>query len=159
MLLSVTDQIIILLASVYGGLLLGLIFDLYRFVRDILRFGRAITIIGDIIFWALGLILILSVVYNSSSGMVRVYQLLGFAMGMVVYFKLLSRAARGLLYALVYCVRGFVYSIIKLISGPVRLLSNMLWKPCNRVKIKTAKLFSRLGRDLRKYIPMLKNKK
>ena len=159
MLLSVTDQIIILLAAIYGGFLLGLVFDLYRFVRDILRFGKAVTIAGDTVFWALGLILILSVVYSSSSGLIRVYQLLGFAAGMVVYFKFLSRVARGLLYALIYCIRGFVYSLLKIISGPVRFLSNMLWTPCSRVKVKTAKLFTGLGKDLRKYIPMLKDKK
>jgi hypothetical protein len=39
MLLSTADQVVILLASVYGGLMLGLIFGLYRFVRGAFRFG------------------------------------------------------------------------------------------------------------------------
>ena len=159
MFLSTTDQVVILLASVYGGLMLGLIFDLYRFGRSVFRFGKTVTVIGDILFWVMGLVLALSIIYRSSSGLVRVYQLLGFGLGTALYIHFLSGIVQSLMRALAYCVKGFSYTLIKVIRGPLVLLSNILWKPCSMIKSKVCKTFVRLGQDTRKYIPLLKNKK
>jgi len=159
MLLSTADQVVILLASVYGGLMLGLIFGLYRFVRGIFRFGRMVTFIGDMLFWAAALVLTLSIVYRSSSGLVRVYQLLGFALGTMLYFYFLGDIVQTLLNALVYFVKGLFHVIIKLLWEPLTVLSNILWKPCRTVKTRVCKTFARMGQDVRKYLPLLKNKK
>ncbi len=158
MFLSIADQVIILLISIYGGLLLGFIFDLYRFIRDIFRFGKGITALGDIIFWVLGVILILCVMYKSNSGLIRVYQLLGFAIGVIVYLKFVSGIVRYLLYALMYCIKSLAYGILKILTGPVTLISNILWKPCNKIKSKAIVLCKDLKVSLRDYVPIFKNK-
>ncbi len=159
MILSVSNQVLILLASVYGGLLLGLIFDLFKFLRSIFRFGRIVTIIGDILFWVTGLVLTLSIVYKSSSGLVRFYQLLGFSLGMAVYIKLLSKPVQKLLSALTLCVKSFIYTLIRVIRGPIIVLTNILWKPYSRIKGRTGKLIDKLKQDAKKYRLILKNKK
>lgn len=159
MLLSIADQVIILLASVYGGLILGLIFDLYRFVRGIFRFGKTFTVIGDMLFLTVGLILTLMVVYKSSSGLVRVYQLLGFGLGMALYIRFMSDAMQSILRTFMYCIKGLLYNIIRVLRGPVIVLSNILWKPCSVLKGRTTRALARMVQDVRKYIPMLRNKK
>ncbi|HOO11835.1 MAG TPA: spore cortex biosynthesis protein YabQ [Bacillota bacterium] len=159
MLLSIEDQVVILLASVYGGLMLGLIFGLYRFFRGAFRFGRMITFIGDMLFWAAALVVTLSIVYRSSSGLVRVYQLLGFGLGTMLYFYFLGDIVQTLLNALAYFVRGLFYVVVKLIRGPLRVLSNILWKPYKTVKTRVGRTFDRMAQDARKYLPLLKNKK
>lgn len=163
MFLSIADQVIILLASVYGGLLLGLLFDLYRFVRGVLRFGKGITTIGDIIFWILGIVLILSVMYKSNSGLIRVYQLLGFVSGVALYFRFLSGIVGRMLHMLVYCVRGFVYAVLKISAGPVNMVLNILWRLHSGVKRKTINLSARLSAGLKahfkNYMPSLKKRK
>ncbi|HZX46086.1 MAG TPA: spore cortex biosynthesis protein YabQ [Clostridia bacterium] len=159
MLLSIEDQVVILLASVYGGLMLGLIFGLYRFFRGAFRFGRMVTFIGDMLFWAAALVVTLSIVYRSSSGLVRVYQLLGFGLGTMLYFYFLGGIVQTLLNALAYFVKGLFYVVVKLIREPLRVLSNILWKPCRTVRTRVCRTFDRMARDARKYLPLLKNKK
>ena len=158
MLLSTTDQVFILLASVYGGLMLGLIFGLYRFVRGIFRFGRMVTFIGDMLFWAAALVVTLSIIYRSSSGLVRVYQLLGFGLGTMLYFYFLGEIVQTLLNGLAYLVKGLFYAFVKLIRGPLTVLSNILWKPYKTVKTRVCKTLARMGQEVRKYLPLLKNK-
>lgn len=159
MFLSITDQVIILLAAIYGGFLLGFIFDSYRFIRDIFRLGKLITIIGDIVFWVLSLTLILLIVYGSNSGLIRVYQLLGFAIGVLVYFKFLSRIVQSLLNVLVHCLRSLIYSVLKLIRGPLTLILNILWRPYEKIKKSAAKLATKSGMYFQKRIPIFKNRK
>jgi spore cortex biosynthesis protein YabQ len=159
MILSVSNQTLILLASIYGGLLLGLIFDLYRFARNTFRFGRITTIIGDIIFWAAGLALTLVIIYKSSSGLVRFYQLLGFSLGMAVYMKFISRYTHKLLFMLKRCIISFAYTFIKIIRGPVILLSNILWKPCQKIRRGIGRLFINIEQDTKKYMMLFRKKK
>ena len=159
MLLSIEDQVVILLASVYGGLMLGLIFGFYRFVRDIFRFGGMVTFIGDMLFWAAALVVTLSIVYRSSSGLVRVYQLLGFGLGTMLYLYFLGGIVETLLNGLAYFVKGLFFTVVKLMRGPLRVLSNLLWNPCNTVKTRVCKSFARMGLEPRKYLRLIKNKK
>lgn len=159
MILSVSNQTLILLASIYGGLLLGLVFDFYRFVRNVFRFGKITTIIGDIVFWAAGLVLILVIIYRSSGGFVRVYQLLGFTLGMGVYMKLISRHTRKLLFVLTRCLAGFIHTFIKIIRGPIVFISNILWKPCMRLNKGLGSMAVKVKQDTRKYMLLLRKKK
>ena len=159
MILSVSNQTFILLASIYGGLLLGLVFDIYRFFRNTFKFGKVTTVIGDIVFWTAGLILILIIIYRSSSGLVRVYQLLGFSMGMVAYMKLLSRHTQKLLFMFKRCITGFAYAFIKVIRGPAVWASNVLWKPCRGAKKAAGRLLIKMKQDTQKYMLLLRKKR
>lgn len=159
MIVSSYNQMLLLLAAVYGGFLLGLIFDIYRFIRKALNFGRIVTYIGDFLFCIISSITILIIVYKSSSGLLRVYQLVGFFLGMLMYLNLLSRYIMRLLYILVTCMKRFFYTVLKIVRGPFVILSRILWVPYNRLKNKTFVLFSKILQDTRKRISILKNKK
>jgi len=159
MIISVNNQALLLLAAVYGGLLLGLFFDTYRFARNIFNFGRMITCIGDFVFWIIGSAIILIIVYKSSSGLLRVYQLMGFALGMLIYIKVLSRYIIKLLYILVFCIKKFFYTMLKIVRGPLVVLSRILWAPYYRIKKIVFEVFEKMLKDAKKRINLLKNKK
>jgi spore cortex biosynthesis protein YabQ len=159
MIISVNNQALILFASVYGGLILGLFFDFYRLIRNAFRFSKIVTFIGDISFWIIGLTVSLVIIYRSSSGLVRFYQILGFALGMTVYLKILSRYVVKLLYFFLRCLRNFMYTVLRIGKVPWVVLSNLLWKPYDRSKTWLSKLFIKMSDETRRYMEILRKKK
>ncbi len=159
MIVSVVDQALLLLAAVYGGLILGLCFDIYRFIRRKAGFGRIITYMGDIIFWIISSGIILAVVYKSSSGLLRAYQLTGFALGMLVYIRVLSSHVTGLMHILFRSITRMSYTALKMVGMPFIIIYRVLWRPYNIIKKKMHAMFCRALKDTGKYFTILKNKK
>lgn len=159
MIISVSSQARILLASLYGGLILGIFFDIYRLIRNGLQFNKLTTIIGDICFWAVGLTVSLAVIYESSSGLIRFYQILGFAAGMAIYLKVLSRHVNHILNIIFRSMRNMLYSIFMVIKIPFIILSNLLWKPYDKSKVWLGKISAGVLGESRKYLKLFRNKK
>jgi spore cortex biosynthesis protein YabQ len=134
MIISVNNQVLILIASVYGGMLIGLLFDFFRLLRKGFKIKKAVIPVGDIIFWAASVVIILAVVYNSSSGLIRSYQLIGLALGTFIYLKLLSKYVLTILPMILIGIRTLFYAIIAILKVPVVLAANILWKPCKRFR-------------------------
>lgn len=143
------SQVLLFLASMYGGLIIGLFFDLYRFTRNIFRFGRIATYIGDFIFWLASCAIMLVIVYKSSSGLIRVYQLAGFGMGMITYRKVLSKYVIKLLNLLSFCLASLFYTVLKLIRGPFIVLWRIFCMISYKVRVK---VFLPLKGAVNKYI-------
>jgi len=51
MTMSTANQAYVFLATVYGGLIIGLFFDIYRMIRRIFKPGKWLTGLLDLIFW------------------------------------------------------------------------------------------------------------
>jgi spore cortex biosynthesis protein YabQ len=87
---SVRDQLSTLIHMIVGGLITGLLFDLYRLVRGVIRPHRFITDLGDLLFWAVATIVMFIMLVNDNWGQVRVYVFLGWAIGLLFYRAILS---------------------------------------------------------------------
>lgn len=90
MVMSTENQAYIFLAIVYWGLIIGVIYDIYRMVRRILKPGKWITGIMDLFFWIIIAILSSLMLFHINSGEVRVYAFIGLALGWSLYFLTLS---------------------------------------------------------------------
>lgn len=74
-----------------SGFLLGLCFDLYRVLRALWQPGPLWTRIGDLLFWFNALCLLSSLLLVGNWGELRLYVLVGWALGFLLYQRLLSR--------------------------------------------------------------------
>lgn len=80
-----TGQAWIFLATVYGGLAVGLLYDLLSAFRHGFHMGPFATGAMDFLFWlGAALILALTVGFSGGDGL-RAYMLLGFASGFLLY--------------------------------------------------------------------------
>lgn len=73
------------LATVYGGIGIGLLYDGNRILRRALHAGRGVSAAADVVFWLAALALMAALLYWAESGTLRAYMLLGFACGWGVY--------------------------------------------------------------------------
>lgn len=80
------NQPYIFLATVYGGLLIGLLYGFLTAVRHFTHAGKVATILWDILFFVGGTLISLVVIYIASKADLRLYTFLGMACGFCMYY-------------------------------------------------------------------------
>ena len=87
---TTAPQIYIFMITLYGGLVAGFTYDIYRFIRRIVKRGRWLTALLDVLFIiTLGLI-VLGIMYLANQGELRLFTFVGFALGFALYMAGLS---------------------------------------------------------------------
>lgn len=67
------------------GVLCGILYDIIRIFRRIIKKRIAVTVVEDIIYWMVVSVLMFMLMYRENGGMVRGYAIIGMASGMVLY--------------------------------------------------------------------------
>ena len=80
------NQPYIFLATIYGGLLIGLLYGAISAIRHLTHAGRTATILWDILFFAGGTLISLAVIYIASKANLRMYTFLGLGCGFFMYY-------------------------------------------------------------------------
>lgn len=137
----------------------GAVFDLFRAVRKSFGANMLTTSLGDILFWFIISAGITAVIFSVNSGQIRWFEIIGIALGGILYFLLLS--------SLVMSVMGFVFkifikifsTILKFVLTPIFFLYKMIKRPfCWLIKkasrflkksIKRASVFRGAGKKIR----------
>lgn len=78
------------MATVYGGIITGVLYDAYRILRRALRAGRIVTALFDTMFVLCALAIVVAVLYTVNSGELRAFTFLGFALGFFIYITGIS---------------------------------------------------------------------
>jgi spore cortex biosynthesis protein YabQ len=89
--METTDfQAYIFMITLYGGMLVGLTYDFYRFLRRTIKSGRWLTALLDTLFIiTLGLIVV-AVMYIANQGELRLFTFVGFVLGFTLYIAGIS---------------------------------------------------------------------
>lgn len=96
----VTVQATVFFLTVAIGLLLGLLFDVYRVARGRLQPGPAATFLGDLLFWCVATAVTFALLIVGNWGELRLYVWVGFLLGAFGYRLCLSRPVIGALVGL-----------------------------------------------------------
>jgi len=90
-------QLPVFLGSVYGGMLIGIAYDIFRLIR--LPFGghRIIDATLDLLFYALAGIIAATTFIRINGGSPRLYALAGIAIGIFAYLKTISTIIIGII--------------------------------------------------------------
>lgn len=72
------------------GVIIGILFDIFRILRRTFKTNNIITYIEDILFWILTGILILYNIWYFNNGEIRIFMFLGIIMGILIYISTLS---------------------------------------------------------------------
>lgn len=166
---SVSEQIYIFLATLYGGIVIGFIYDLYRIIRCIFRPKKLATFIQDFIFWLVISVAAMMVLLFSNDGEIRFYTFLGFVVGVLLYNRFLSKFVISILVRMIQIIRKILYMVIKTILYPLKIFLNFLkgpwyWmkgklRPVYRRFKRFKKLPKRLLQEVKKYMELLVKKK
>lgn len=87
---TTSPQIYIFMITLYGGILAGVAYDIYRCIRKIAKKGRWLTALLDTLFIiTLGLI-VMAAMYFANQGELRLFTFVGLALGFALYMAGLS---------------------------------------------------------------------
>ncbi len=113
-----------------SGIGMGTVFDGYRVVSSELKFPRWWLPVLDIVYWMAAAIAVFRVLYASNYGEVRAYVFIGLAVGVLLYYFLLSKSIMALVKWSIGAVRKLVAFTMKclhiLVVKPILLLYRLL---------------------------------
>ncbi|RBP35476.1 spore cortex biosynthesis protein YabQ [Garciella nitratireducens] len=137
-------QIYIFLFTLYGGLIIGILYDMI----DILLGNRNKKNKGrwkkDILFWLLAIMIVLEILFYSSDGIIRTYTLFGFIVGWILYFWLLSGFIRKVIIFMITSILNISKGILTLFFIPFKWIKSILYTPVMKMQDKTNQLKDRL---------------
>ncbi len=135
--IPISSQVNIFLYSIFGGLLIGLIFDLFRIKRKAIKTGRILLFFEDLFFWLLVAMVMFSVVYYSNDGEIRGFIFLGTLLGVVLYGLLLSRAVMKSSMAIISVTVKIFQLVCKILSFPIKIFLKLMSAPSKYAAKKT----------------------
>ncbi|NJD01056.1 MAG: spore cortex biosynthesis protein YabQ [Ruminiclostridium sp.] len=122
MTVSVSSQAYVFLCSVAGGVVIALVYDIFRIMRKVIKTGSLFTYVEDLLFWILVAVVMFATVYYSNEGELRSYIFLGTLLGVVLYALLLSKAIMNSSLFIIRIVKGVLRFLWMVLSFPIRVI-------------------------------------
>ena len=129
-----------LAVSIMGGMLLGFIWDIYRLIRHYLKMGALGTALGALAYWIISIYISIQLIFDISYGNVRMFILLGFMLGALLYFYGISRYVLRILIFFLDFILSIVKKVAFLIIGPIKFIMKQLYVLLNPLKLKLEKV-------------------
>lgn len=105
-----------------NGILIGLLFDIFRILRKSFKTPDIITYIEDFCFWIItGLILLYSI-FTFSNGEVRFYMFIAIFLGCLIYMILFSKYFIKINVKIVTFISIILGTILKIICFPIKII-------------------------------------
>lgn len=156
---EVYHQLICLLLFGVTGVVIGILFDIFRIWRRSFKTADWLTCLQDILFWLLTGLIILFSIFQFNHGEIRSYVFVGIAIGIILYMITISR------FVVQNCVKVIQW-IKKIISYPIKILLQFIKrisrkpvKLCNRLLNKIKKVFNKKHVSMTKKIKKRAKKK
>ena len=109
------EQLFCLIAFTATGIVIGVLFDIFRILRRSFKTADWLTTLQDILFWILAGFVILFSIFKFNNGEIRSYIFVGISLGVLIYMLTLSKY-------IVRCSVIIIKFIKKIISYPVNLI-------------------------------------
>jgi len=128
----VISQANLFLIFVINGLIIGLLFDVFRILRKSFKTSDLITILQDILFWILTGIIILYSIFVFNNGEIRFFMFIGIFLGAGLYMLLLSKYVIKFSVTIISILKKIISFILKIIFFPLQWIYKITKKLIKR---------------------------
>ena len=143
MFLSSRHEIMVLFGTFLGGMVLGLIFDLFRILRKNFKSADKFLWLQDVLMWAVMLAVVYITLFITNDGKIRWYVFVGFITGVAIYMVTLSTFIMKISTAVISFLKKFFSFVIGIVMFPFKMLYKFLSKPISKAFNGIAKLIKR----------------
>ena len=155
-------QAYLFLVFTINGIIIGLLFDIFRILRKSFKTSDIITSLQDIMFWILtGLILIYSI-FTFSNGEIRFYMFLGIFLGCLIYMLMFSKYFINVNVKIMLVAKKIITKISSIIYFPIKiflkLLKKIFFKPINIFTINIKKIKTNYQKKIKNVLKTSKKK-
>ena len=111
-------------ATIYGGILIGILFDINRSLKENFKVIKKTCFILDVLFWIVITLIVFIVVNTISKFQLRYYHFVALAVGFILYYNTISK----FILKFNNIVIGFIKLLIKkIILNLVTILENLYY--------------------------------
>lgn len=123
------------------GILIGLLFDIFRILRKSFKTADIVTYIEDTIFWVLTGTIILYSIFTFNNGEIRLFMFIGILLGISFYLLLFSKYVIKVSVTIINAIKNAVAGIYKVLITPIMFIYRIIEKPIKIIVINTRKKF------------------
>ena len=121
-----SEEVYAFFAMVVLGVLIGIVFDIFRSFRKVLIKKPLAVNISDIIFWVLTFLISVQAFYRFSDGRLRIFLVIASFLGMILYFLTISSAIKYVFCVILQIFSKIIKFILKILLTPARFLYKIL---------------------------------
>lgn len=158
----VTNQAYLFLVFTINGIIIGLLFDIFRILRRSFKTSDIVTYLQDILFWILTGFILLYSIFTFSNGEIRFYMFLGAFLGCLIYMLLFSKYFIKINVKIILILKKIIGKIISIIMFPIKIIMKFIkkifFRPINFVTINIKKFKSNCQKKIKNMLKLQKNK-
>ena len=140
--LNIYNQLFNLFIFIITGIVIGILFDIFRIIRKSFKTPDIITYIEDIIFWIAAGCILLFTIFTFNNGEIRIYVFIGLIFGLAIYMLTLSKYFIKVNVTVLNIIKKVVWYPISIIYNFIKkIIFRPLYHIFINVKRKIAKLF------------------
>lgn len=114
------QQLTNLIVFILTGIIIGILFDIFRIMRKSFKTPDIITYIEDIIFWILTGLILLFTIFTFNNGEIRIYIFVGLLLGLCIYMLTLSKHFVKISTIILTFIKKVLYTPIHIIMNLIR---------------------------------------
>ncbi len=115
-----SDQLNLFLRFLLYGVIIGVIFDIFRIIRKCYSISDFHTYIEDILFGIITSTFLILVLYVYNTGRIRLYMFIALLIGLVSYFLVISKYFIKVHVFIISLIRRMIKVIIKILLWPIK---------------------------------------
>ncbi len=124
----VTNQAYLFVIFTINGIIIGILFDLFRVLRRSFKTTDIVTYIQDILFWILTGFILLYSIFTFSNGEIRFYMFLAIFLGCLMYIVMFSKYFIKVNVKIVTTIKVIVEKIMSIVIFPIKIVINLVKK-------------------------------
>lgn len=148
---------------IINGMLIGLVFDIFRVLRKCFKTSDLITYIEDILFWIFAGMITLFFLFQFNDGALRFYLFLGIGLGVIIYILSLSRYFIKINVTIISYIKEIIIKLVTFLIYPIKIilktLRKILIKPISFIFINIRGFLTKNLKKMSKMNIKVKNKK
>lgn len=124
----VENQLELFLIFIINGIIIGILFDIFRVLRKTFKTNDLVTYLEDILFWILTGIIVLYSIFTFNNGEIRLFMFLAIFIGAVIYLFLFSSYFIKINVTILNILKNIILKIIKIIGIPFKYICMFIRK-------------------------------
>lgn len=129
------EQLTNFLYFIATGIILSIIFDIFRILRRTIKTSDIITNIEDIIFGIITGIIILSSIFMFNNGELRLYIFIGIILGIIIYMVFISKYFIKFNVIIINSIKKIIKTIIKPFKILLKIMKKIFLRPISFIVI------------------------
>ena len=142
---NLLNQLYLLFVFLISGVLIGVLFDIFRILRKSFKTPDIITYMEDVLFWILTGIFLIYIVLQYSDGKIRIYMIVSLILGFILYIVAISKYFIKVNVKIINIIKMIISKIIFILLFPIKLILKVLHKlflkPISFITINIRKFF------------------